>query len=103
MTVPDLSSGLSESQKINLNVISLNTRVNDLQADVNLLNKVVITGNGELPLREQVRNHDNFIRDIKYWVRFVGGALVLQTIVFLAGIFVTIVKILPALESLTKP
>lgn len=103
MTVPDLSSSLTDSQKINLNIISLNTRVNELQTDVNLLNKIVITGNGDLPLREVVHNHENFIKDIRYWIRLVGGALLLQTLAFLTGVVVAVVKFLPILEKLAKP
>ena len=104
MTVPDLQNSLSDSQKINVNIISLNTRMNDLQTDVSTLNKVVLLGNGELPLRETVRSHDEFIKGIKYWTRFIGGALVLQTITFGIATIIVIVKFLPVLEKLaTNP
>lgn len=102
MTVPDLSPQLTESQKLNLNVISLNTKVNDLSTDVGALNKVVLLGNGELPLREQVRNHDSFIKDVRYWVRFIGGALILQTITFGVAVIIAVVKFLPILEKLAQ-
>lgn len=100
---PDLTPTLTDSQKLNLNVITLNTAVNDLQMDVKALNKIVITGNGEIPLREQVRNHEKFINGVQYWGKFVGGALILQTIAFLTGIVVAVVRFLPILEKLAKP
>jgi hypothetical protein len=100
----DLKISLTDSQKISLNIITMNTAINDIQTDVRDLIKIVITGNGELPLREQVRNNSVFISSIKYWTRFVFGALIVQTIAFTAGILIAIVKFLPVLERLaTQP
>jgi len=93
---------LTDSQKININVITLNTAINDLQSDVRELNKVVLLGNGELPLREQVRNHAVFIAEIRYWTKFVFGALILQTITFAVGVIIAIIRFLPLLEQLIK-
>lgn len=103
MATHDINPSLTESQKINLNIITLNTAVNDLQTDVRTLNRIVIEGNGELPLREQVRNHASFIKDMKYWMRFIGGALILQTLAFLAGVAVAVIRFLPVLEKLASP
>jgi hypothetical protein len=99
----DLTTNLTDEQKIAMNIITLNTAVNDLQNEMKIMNKVVLVGNGELPLREVVRNHDKFIMDIKYWTRFIGGALVLQTLAFAGGIIIAVVKFLPILERLAKP
>lgn len=104
MTVPDLSQSLTDSQKININIISLNTRMNEMQTEVNTLNKVILLGNGEIPLREQVRNHEEVIQSIKYWTRFVFGALLAQTLTFGVAIIISVVKFLPILEKLaSKP
>ncbi len=100
--MPDLTKELTDSQKVAVNQLTLNTALNDTQADVKELQKIVIFGNGELPLREQVRNHETFIKDIKYWVRFVGGAIVLQTLAFAIGILVALIKFLPVLEQIAK-
>jgi len=100
----DLKTNLTDSQKINLNVITMNTALNDLQTDVRELSRIVITGNGELPLREQVRNHNAFISGIRYWTRFIFGVLILQTITVGIGIVIAVVKFLPVLERLaTRP
>lgn len=101
--MPELEQpSLTDSQKINLNVITLNTALNDVQSDVRELNRVVLLGNGELPLRELVRNHDVFIIGIKEWTRFVFGALIVQTLAFIVGLIVAIVRFLPLLEQLAN-
>jgi hypothetical protein len=98
ITMPELT----DSQKINLNVITLNTAVNDLQSDVRELNKVVLLGNGELPLRETVRNHEKFLGEFKYWVRFVLGLVIAQFIAFTTASVIAYVKFLPVLEQLAS-
>jgi len=64
---------LTESQKVNLNLITVNTAVNDLQTDVRELNKIVLLGNGEVALRETVRADHAFILEIRYWLKFIMG------------------------------
>lgn len=77
--------------------------VNEIKADVTILNQVIVTGaSGELPLKEQVRNHDGYIKDLKYWARFIGGALIIQTIAFSFGVIIAIVRFLPLMEALSK-
>jgi hypothetical protein len=97
-----LETQLTGEQKVAMNVITLNTAVNTLQEGFELHDKILIKGNGELPLREQVRNHERVISSIQYWSRFVGGALVLQSIAFLTGIVIALIKFLPLLETLAK-
>jgi len=101
--IADLGISLTDSQKISLNIITINTAINDLQTDMRELNRVVILGNGDLPLREQVRNNTSFIVTTKYWTRFVFGALILQTITFGVGIVVAIIRFLPVLEKIATP
>ena len=99
----DLNASLTDSQKVTLNVITMNTAINNLQTDVRELHKIVIKGgDGELPLVEQVRNAMAFILTIKYWTRFVFGALILQTITFGVGIIIALARFLPVLEKLAN-
>lgn len=99
----DLNATLTDSQKLALNIVTMNTAINDLQTDLREINKILVQGgDGELPLREQVRNNTTFILSIKYWTRFVFGALVLQTIAFGAGIIIALVRFLPVLERLAN-
>ena len=93
---------LTESQKINLNIISMNTRVNEHDTDIAKLNKLVITGNGDLPLLERVRNLETFVNTLKFWLRTVAIALVAQTITFGVAALVYFIKLYPLLEKLTK-
>ena len=107
MTMPHIEiPNLTEEQRVMKNIaenlMTVNTGLNTAQEEVKILNKVVLDGNGELPLREQVRNHEAFIKDIKYWSRFVGGAILLQTLAFAVGIIIAIVRFLPVLERLAK-
>src|SRR3990172_2918583 len=95
LEIPNLTDSQKLYQAMVEHLVSVSTGLNDVQTDVRELNKVVLLGNGDLPLREQVRNHENFIKDLKYWVRFVGGAIVLQTIAFTVGLVVAVAKFLP--------
>ena len=91
---------LTETQKVNMNILTLNTAVNDVQEDVRKLNKVVLEGNGELPLREQVRNHSQFINEFRYWWRFVIGLVMAQLVAFTIASIVAYLKFLPILQEL---
>lgn len=105
---PDILASLNDSQKTHIrilqNITSINTVINDLQHDVSTHNKLLVTGNGELPIPERLRNVERFIGTLNYWGKFVGGALIIQTIAFFAGIVIAIVRFLPLLERLaSKP
>ena len=106
---PEVVANLTDTQKMNIkivqNITSLNTALNDVQHDVSLHQKLLVTGNGEPSLQERLRNVEHFVDGFKYWIRFIGGALVLQTLTFTIGIIVAIVRFLPVLEKLasTKP
>lgn len=115
MTTPADLPGLTETQKtfdaMRNNLITVNTAVNILQeiskeqdVRVRKLEEVVVTGNGELALRERVRTLENFVDDIKdvmrYWGRLIGGALLLNFLGFTTGIIVALIKFLPVLERL---
>lgn len=103
---PEMLSNLTDSQKINIQIIqnltSLNTSINDLQHDVSIHNQLLVTGNGSPTLQERVRSLESFITEMKYWGRLVGGAIIVQTIAFFIGIIVATVRFLPVLEKLAK-
>lgn len=103
---PDVLSALPESQKVHIRILqnlsSMNTVINDLQHDVNLHNKILITGNGELPLPERMRNAEAFIRSMRNIGSIIGTALIVQTIAFFTGIIIAIVRFLPLLEELAN-
>lgn len=104
---PEMFTSLTDTQKVNLRIIqnltSMNTAINDLQHDVNIHNRLLVTGNGDLPLPERMRNAENFIKGMKNLGSIIGGALIIQTIAFLTGIILAIVRFLPLLERLATP
>lgn len=102
MTMPELTEDLSAQDKLRMNVISMNTALNDLQHTVEKHHKILIEGNGVPSLVETVRGHTNYIDSTKYWLRFIGGALVINVITFLGAAIAFLVKVYPVLETLSK-
>ena len=102
LQIPNLTDSQKLYQAMVEHLITVSTGLNDVQTDVRELNKVVLLGNGEVSLRETVRSHEAFIKETKYWLRLVGGAIILQTLAFGAGITIAVVKFLPVLENLAR-
>lgn len=102
----EVAARLTDSQKINIKIIqnltSINTALNDLQHDVGIHNKLLVTGNGEPTIQERLRSIEGFINAVKYWSRFIGGAIIVQTIAFFVGIVIAVVRFLPILEKLAS-
>lgn len=76
--------------------------------DVKLLKANVLTGEGtSLSHAERIRNLEQYVEgvkdSIKYWGRFIGGALLLNFFGFITGIIIAVVKFLPVLERLATP
>jgi hypothetical protein len=102
ITIPNLTDTQKTHIEILRNITSLNTGLNDVQTDVRELNKIVIVGNGELALRERIRNLEAFINNIKFWLRTVAIALVAQTVTFGIAAIVYFIKLYPLLNKLTE-
>lgn len=103
---PEVYNDLPDSQKIHIKMLqsitSINTALNDLQHTVNVHNQVLVTGNGKPSLQERIRNLEKYIEQLQYWGKFIGGALIIQTLGFFFGIVVAIVRFLPLLEKLAN-
>lgn len=76
--------------------------LNDVQTKVIELYKIVKTGNGEVSLLERVRNVEKFVSSFQYWSKFLIGALIIQTLAFLGGVIVALIRFLPVLERLAN-
>jgi hypothetical protein len=108
MTLGDLSpeaySKLTDSQKTNIRIIqnltALNTAINDMRHDIGIHDRLLVTGNGERSLQERMRNVESYIDTSRYWGRFIGGAIIIQTITFFSAVIIAIVRFLPLLERL---
>jgi hypothetical protein len=105
---PEVLAKMTDSQKINIkilqNITSINTALNDLQHEVKIHDEILVTGNGKPSLQERIRRMESYIDNLQYWGRFIGGALIIQTIGFFVGIIIAVVRFLPLLERLAaKP
>jgi hypothetical protein len=74
----------------------------EIEADTRVHNKLLITGNGEPSIMERLRNAESFIGGMRYWAKFLVGALIIQTITFFFGVIVALVRFLPILERLAQ-
>lgn len=102
LQIPNMTDSQKIFAAIMENQITVNTALNELQEKVEKHHKVLLEGNGEIPLVERVRNHDGFIGNMRYWMRFIGGALIIQTIAFATSVVIAVVKFLPVLERLAN-
>jgi predicted ATP-dependent Lon-type protease len=83
-------------------LLSLSLTLNQVQSDTARLEKVVLIGNGELPLVEKVRNHETFINNFNYWGKIVAGILIAQFITLIGAGIWSLIKVLPLLEKLAN-
>jgi len=112
---PEVLASMTDSQKINIQMLqaltSTNTRLNDVSHNVTVLkdrvdhhDELLVTGNGELPILERVRNAEKFIDNVRYWVKIVIGLLLAQFVAFASASIIAYLKFLPVLERLaSKP
>lgn len=97
-----LEENLTPEQRLVWSINSLWTNYGDLKTKVDKDHKILVEGNGELPLVEQVRNINTFISGVRYWVKFLIGALLIQTMAFLGTAIVYLVKLAPIIDKITN-
>jgi hypothetical protein len=83
MNQDELEKDLTDTQKLLWNVTSMNTALDDMKNRLDKHHKILLEGNGEIPLVEVLRNHEQFIKDVKFWLRNMALILVVNT---LAGV-----------------
>lgn len=76
----------------------------EVRGDIQHLNKLVFEGdgNGNLPLTERMRNEEAFTRSVRFWLRTVAVAIVLQTLTFGSAAAIYFVKLYPLLDKLAS-
>jgi hypothetical protein len=110
---PEVIASLTDTQRTNLRMVqsisninttisNINTSIQEIKTEVNTHEKILITGNGIPSLQERLRSLEKFVDTFKYWLRFVGGAIVLQTLAFFVGVIIALVRFLPILEKLAN-
>lgn len=103
MTTQNLTSTtpfgeLTDSQKL----LVLSIGLNNVQNKLDNHDKILITGNGNLPIVERLRNVESFIGSIKYWTRFLVGAILIQTLTFAAAAITYFIRLYPLLVKLSE-
>lgn len=94
----DQFEDLTESQKF----LVLSMNLNAIQAKVNKFDELLITGNGQLPIVERLRNVETFVGSMKYWMRFLAGAILLQTIAFAFVAITYFIRLYPLLVKISE-
>lgn len=88
---------MNDEQKM----LIMSMTMQDIQSKLTKHHKILLEGNGELPLVERVRNQEAFTTSLKYWLRFLAGAILLQTLTFGSAAVIYFVKLYPILENLS--
>ena len=104
---PDVLANLTDSQKVHIKILqnqaSISTVINDITSAMNMYSKLIITGeDGKPSMQERMRKVEEFIDNWKYWVRLIGGALIIQTITFFFATIIALIRFLPLLEKLSN-
>lgn len=94
----DLKPEMTDTQKLFVGMNSLNSVVNDMQVIVHHDHKLLVEGNGDQPLVQQVADMKNYIDGVKFWTRAVALALLAQTITFGVAVVIAVVQFLPILQ-----
>ena len=93
------TDNLTDSQRL---IILQNNQI-ESNTKLEKHHRLLVEGNGELPLVEKVRNLEAFVTTMKFWMRTIAVALVLQTVTFGVSAAIYFIKLYPALERITKP
>lgn len=112
MTMPNKPSitdfyNMSETQKLNIlwtGITELWNKVTEIEKLTDIHETLLVVGDGEkeLPVMERLRNIEKFIDGWRYWGKLVGGILIAQTLAFLGGILIAVVRFLPILERIAN-
>jgi hypothetical protein len=82
---------------------TIQTRVLELDSTTERHNKILVEGQGnDLPLQERVRNLEAYANSLKFWLRTVAVAIVLQTITFGVASVIYFIRLLPLLDQLAN-
>jgi len=92
------TSQLTDAQRL----LALQNSIIEQGLKLDKHHKILIEGNGVLPLVEKVRNLETFVESIKFWLRTIAVALVLQTVTFGVAALVYFIKLYPILANLAN-
>lgn len=93
---------LTPTQRLVIDAEEIKKTLEGVSTKVDKHHKILVEGNGEIPLVEKVRNIQSFVDSQKFWLKTILVAIVLQTITFSAAALVYFIRLYPLLESLQK-
>jgi len=105
MTIAEPIHNLTDSQKILLlrvDMDALRNEQTEIKHKQDYHHKILVEGNGELSIKEKVRNLEAYDNNLKFWFRTIAVALVLQTITFGTTAVVYFAKLYPLLIELSN-
>lgn len=83
-------------------LLILQNAVIETTSKVEKHHRVLLEGNGELPLVERVRNLEAWSLGMKFWIRTIAVALVLQAVTITVGAAMYFIKLYPVLQRLAE-
>jgi hypothetical protein len=89
---------LSDSQKI----LTLSMGLNQALSMTSQHQEILVTGNGEPSIRDQVRSISETIKEWKSWIKWFIMLLITQAVAVFAAIIVGYIKFLPLLEQIAN-
>lgn len=101
-----LASNMTPEEKMLIvenNMSIIQNRVIEQDSILEKHHKLLVEGNGDLPVLERLRNLETYVAHQKFWLRTVAVAIVLQTITFGVAALVYFIRLIPLLEKLSVP
>ena len=101
LVIPELEiPNQTDTQKFNTEVYraltAINTALNNLQVRQEKHHEVLIEGEGDnLPMTARMTNAEAFIKEVRYWMKFLVGIVVINLTASMFAIVSAIIKNLP--------
>ena len=90
---------ITDSQKFNtellLAITAINTAVNNLQDTQRKHHEILVEGNGEVSIVERLRAAEKFIDDMRYWMKFMIGIVLVNLTASAFLVIANVIKTLP--------
>lgn len=99
--IPELEvPNQTDTQKFNSEVYralsAINTALNNLQARQEKHHEVLIEGDGDgLPMTARMTNAEAFIKEVRYWMKFLVGVVVVNLVASTFAIVSAVIAKLP--------
>lgn len=97
---------MTTNAEIEIRLVKIEQRLTDMEEKLEYHNKVLVRGNGQLSLIEEVHNVVQFMTDTKdnyrYWSRWIIAGIAANIIGFSTAALVWFIKIAPLLQEVLR-